>query len=233
MKKINSKKFDFSKCSCDFSLIILIFLFVSRPKEMKQFSHSVLGRLIAVLMIVFYSMVKLFYGLFFCVIVIYYYQLETNENMLNIHEGFFWEWMEETGKTTSFDKKVHNSTVYMSYNPENTYQNEGSNFNRDSISNTRPLESIQALHSETGEQEQQFRDDNCSSDVLKYNDLTVNPEMAEHIFNDLKFDGNPCNPCNPACKFSIIEKKIKIEEELVKPKNSNEWIDIIQSNMNR
>ena len=230
MKKVISKKFDFSKCSCDFSLIILIFLFVSCPKEMKEFSHSVLGRLFAVLMIIFYSMIDLFYGLFFCIVVIYYYQLEMNENMLNIHEGFFWEWREESGKSPSFDKEVHNTTVYMSYNPENTYQNEGSNFNKHSISNIRPLESI---HAETGEQEQKFRDDNCSSGILKYNDLTVNIEMAEHIFNDLKFDGNPCNPCNPMCKFSIIEKKIKIEEELIKPKSSNEWNDIIQANLNR
>lgn len=230
MKKVNTKKFDFSKCSCDFSLIIIIFLFVSCPREMKQFSRSVLGRLVAVLMIVFYSLVDLFYGLAFCIVVIYYYQLDTTENMLNIQEGFFWEWMEETGKTTSFDKKIHNSTVFMSYNPENTYQNEGGNFSMNSISNTQPLESIQV---EIGEQEQKFRDENCSSGILKSNDLTVNPEMAEHIFNDLKFDGNPCNPCNPMCKFSIMEKKIKIEEELVKPKNSNEWVDIIQANLNR
>ena len=230
MKKVNSKKFDFSKCSCDFSLIILIFLFVSCPKEMKEFSHSVLGRLVAVLMIIFYSTVDLFYGLFFCIVVIYYYQLDTNENMLNIHEGFFWEWREETGKSPIFDKEVHNTTVYLSYDPENTYQNEGSSFNKHSISNTRPLESIQA---ETGEQEQKFRDENCSSGILKYNDLIVNLEMAEHIFNDLKFDGNPCNPCDPMCKFSILEKKIKIEEELVKPKNSNEWNDIIQANLSR
>lgn len=230
MKKVNSKKFDFSKCSCDFSLIILIFLFVSCPREMKQFSHSVLGRLVAVLMIIFYSMVDLFYGLFFCIVVIYYYQLDTNENMLNVHEGFFWDLTEEAGKTPNFDKKIHNATVYMKYNPENTYQNEGGNFSVNSISNTRPLESIQP---ESGDKEQQFRDENCSSGVLKYNDLNVNPEMAEHIFNDLKFDGNPCNPCNPMCRFSIIDKKIKTEEELVKPKNSNEWVDIIQANLKR
>jgi len=33
------------------------------------------------------------------------------------------------------------------------------------------------------------------------------------------------------CKFSIIENKIRVEEELLKPKNSNEWFDTILSRM--
>lgn len=225
MKKINSKKFDFSKCVCDFSLIILIFLFVSYPKEMKLFSHSILGRLFAVMMIIYYTTIDVFYGIFFCIIVVYYYQLD---NSLNIHEGFFWEWVEKSGKTEVFDKEINNATVYMNYEPENIYQAEGSNFNIKSISNTRPIDS---LLPEIGEKEQKFRNDNCSSGILKMNDLEVNPEMSEHIFHELKFDNMPCNPCNPSCKFSILNNKISTEEELVKPKNSNDWIEIIHSNL--
>ena len=225
MKKINSKKFDFSKCSCDFSLIFLIFLFVTYPKEMKSFSHSILGRFAAVMMIVLYTMFDVFYGFLFCIVVIYYYQLD---NSLNTHEGFFWEWVEDSGKKDLFDKKVQNTTVYMNYKPENIYQAEGSNFNINSISNTLPIDS---LLPEIGENEQKFRDENCSSGILKLNDLEVNPEMSEHIFHELKFDNLPCNPCNPHCKFSIIDKKIRTEEELIKPKSSNEWLDIIQSNL--
>lgn len=228
MKKVISNKFEISKCCSDFSLILLIFLFVSFPKQMKEFSHSILGRLVAVLLIIFYSFVDIFYGLFFCIIVIYYYQLDFDENMLNIHEGFFWEWNESSGKSQTPNTEIHNTTVYSSYDPENIYESEGSNFKIDSVSNTKPLDSISAIN---GEKEKAFRDANCTSGMLKYNGMDINVEMAEHIFNELKFDGEPCDPCNRLCKFSVVDKKILTEEEIVKPKSSNDWMDFVNKNL--
>lgn len=226
MKKQN--KFDFTKCSCDFSLILLIFLFVSYPKFMKKFSHTFLGRLLAIFIIIFYSIIDIFYGFFFCIVVIYYYQLDYNENSLNIHEGFFWDLTEKSGKTPYFEKDILNTTEYSNYKPENIYQAEGSNFDLKSISNTLPIESILP---EDNEEQKKFKNENCVNGILKKGDLEINPEMAEHIFNDLKFDGSPCDPCNRQCKFSIINKKISTEEELIKPKNSNDWVVIVRNNL--
>jgi hypothetical protein len=69
-------KFEYSKCFCDFSLIILIFIFLTYPAEMEHFSHSILGKLCAVILIAYYTTQNLMYGLLFCIVVIYYYQVK-------------------------------------------------------------------------------------------------------------------------------------------------------------
>jgi len=61
----------------------------------------------------------------------------------------------------------------------------------------------------------QFKKENCIKDELKYKDITVKNDMAEHVFSVLAFEnGQPCNPCSSTCKYSIIEDKIDTEEKL-------------------
>ncbi len=75
----------------DFALIILISLFAFYPDRMIPLSHTSLGRLLAVAMIVYYTKVDILFGVFICVLTIYYYQMENFEHMLNISEGFLWD----------------------------------------------------------------------------------------------------------------------------------------------
>jgi hypothetical protein len=49
--------------------------------------------------------------------------------------------------------------------------------------------------------------------------MEVKNDMAEHIFSELKFKNGTCNPCSKTCDFSIIESRIKTEDEL-KPINT-------------
>jgi hypothetical protein len=75
----------------DFALIILISLFAFYPDRMIPLSHTSLGRLLAVAMIVYYTKIDVLFGVLICVLTIYYYQLENFEHMLNISEGFLWD----------------------------------------------------------------------------------------------------------------------------------------------
>jgi hypothetical protein len=63
----------------DFIPIILIYLFVSQPKETIYFSNTSLGKFIVVCLIVFYSTISLTHGLFVCAILILYYQTDLVE----------------------------------------------------------------------------------------------------------------------------------------------------------
>jgi hypothetical protein len=54
-------------------------------------SHTSLGRLLAVAIIVYYTKIDKLFGVFICVLTIYSYQLENFEHMLNISEGFLWD----------------------------------------------------------------------------------------------------------------------------------------------
>jgi membrane protein involved in colicin uptake len=74
-----------------------------------------------------------------------------------------------------------------------------------------------------------FKKQNCKNGELKYKNILVKNEMAPHIFSELNYTNGPCNPCLDTCKYSIIEEKMKTEEELVKPKNSNDFVSSVMS----
>ena len=61
----------------EFLPIIIIFSLLAYPKTAVKFSHSILGRFIAVSTIIFYSSIDKYLGLFVCGLVIYYYQMDS------------------------------------------------------------------------------------------------------------------------------------------------------------
>jgi hypothetical protein len=74
-----------------------------------------------------------------------------------------------------------------------------------------------------------FKKQYCKKGELKYKNILVKNEMVTHIFPEVKFENGPCNPCLDTCKYSIIEEKMKTEDELVKPKNSNDFVSYVLS----
>jgi hypothetical protein len=149
-------KFDFSKCFCDFSLIVLIYLFLTYPIEMDNFSHSILGKFCAAMLIAYYTVQNIMYGLLFCIVVIYYYQIHHTSHIFSSNFENF----------TDYDVSIAQSSNY-------------------------PI---------------------------------IRSETEEYLHKD---QHSNCNPCNGMCKFSISNQKLRTEDEIVKPKNSNEWFSEI------
>jgi hypothetical protein len=200
-------KFKLSKCLHDFIPILLIVFFVFFPNRVIPFSHTTLGRFLSIMLIVYYTKKDITIGLFVCILTIFYYQQDHFEYILNVSEGFLWEMTFDDGKSPIYNNDNYTPYKYEVYHAFNAkLQNESSLENK-------------------------FQKDNCVNGELQSKGVNINPEMSEHVFPELKFDNAPCNPCNPMCKFSIIENKIRAEEELMKPKNSNEWFDTIFSRM--
>ena len=75
----------------DFVIILLISLFAFYPDRMIPLSHTSLGRLMVIAMIVYFTKVDVLLGAFICVLSIYYYQMDNFEHLLNISEGFLWD----------------------------------------------------------------------------------------------------------------------------------------------
>lgn len=77
----------------DFIPIILVYLFVSQPKEMIYFSNTSLGKLFVVSILIFYSSISLAHGILVCSLFILYYQTDLVEyqryhyNDLRFEEG--------------------------------------------------------------------------------------------------------------------------------------------------
>jgi hypothetical protein len=57
----------------DFLLMAVIFVSLSYPKEL-LIADTIYGKLVAVIMIILYTSINNIYGLFVCLLVVYYYQ---------------------------------------------------------------------------------------------------------------------------------------------------------------
>lgn len=181
--------------------IVIIFLLLSFSKPFTVFSHSVLGKVFAMLIIVFYTYLDKVLGLFICAIVLLYYQSDFFENMLNI------------------DDVLDDMHDYDTAGPESI----------DSIDDGMYLNNHQRRRERMTVSKiggiDKFREDNCirvqmqggnqGCGKLMYKDMKVRSDYAEHVFPELEFKNGPCNPCNKSCDISIIESKLKTEIEMI------------------
>ena len=263
--------------------IILVSVLFLYKEDTIEFSHTILGRLVAVSIILFYISCNILYGLLACLLVILYYQFDFVEERSNlkinmIHlEGF----QEGAGpldnimqqidakidakldakvgdvksditnlkndikgfKTDITDFKTDVSNVKADINTVKTdissVKTDVTNNSNDIIKamNTAPKKeksgftNYSDLYDELKKEpdtkskfKSQFKIQNCQGGELKFKNITVRNEIVPHIFPELKYENEPCNPCSNTCNFSIIEEKIKNEDALIKPVNSNDVV---------
>jgi len=70
----------------------------------------------------------------------------------------------------------------------------------------------------------EFRDTNCKETELYSRGIRVNPEMAQHIFPQIKYKSGICNVCDPNCNVSVSMNKIAAEERVARSRDSDEWM---------
>ena len=64
-----------------------------------------------------------------------------------------------------------------------------------------------------------FRKEKCHRSRVHYKNQALNNHIVTHVYPELQFREDVCNPCDKTCHFSI-EKKQKIEKDLL-PKNTH------------
>jgi hypothetical protein len=201
--------------------IILIFLFMTYFKGLVKYSNTILGKLLAVCIIIYYTSLDKILGVFICLLCVFFYQSDIVENMLNMDEDSFSfnnNYVTDNEITennigehheqidfddlmflSNDDKKKNvikeKMTNYVEYNSDD--------FNKDILLNNEKLQG-------------DFRDKNCSNGELMNKDIKINYEMTEHVFPEIKFKRGFCNPCLNDCEFSIIEEKLNTENKLVR-----------------
>jgi len=189
--------------------IIVLFLVISYFKSIAKFSNTVLGKLLAICIIVFYTFLDKLLGALVCLIVIFYYQSDTVETMLNMDNDF----NDFNDLTDSNDLEInqhmtedHVDTLDDYLYVDNKKKKEGmvnyeSGGNKDILINNEKMQN-------------EFRKNNCVNGELTNKGVPVNYEMTEHVFPEVKFRRGVCNPCLKDCEFSIIEQKLALEEKL-------------------
>ena len=154
--------------------ILLALFYGFDHRTFDSMSHSILGKLFVVIVILFYAKINKIYGTLACVIVVFYYHL--NDRVME-----------------NFSAEIDQKMLMM---------------------------------------KDQFTKEICKNGVLMHNGLEVKPEMTSHIYPEIHFaNDKPCNPCDKACYFDILESKMTTEDELKTPKNSRDFLDTIMDDI--
>ena len=299
----------------EFIPILLLFLLVSYTDIIVNFSHTILGKLVAVIIIILYTMIDIIHGLVVCLIFIFYYQTDYVENMLN-REGLTnsddssddntaitpkattsppttavpksitatpttaapksttsapttsapttsapttsaptisapttsapttsapttsVSKATTSAPTTSVSKTTTSSpTTSAPTTSAHTTSAPTTSASKATTAPSNDKESFELLEDAYRKEpefnknheasKQLFKKQYCNKGHLIYKGQVVNREMSEHIFPEIKLNNERCNICDPTCDFSIKDKQIHVEENLVKPKNSNDLYDYV------
>jgi hypothetical protein len=194
----------------EFIPIIIIFLLLSRFKDVVKFSHTILGKLIVLCTIIFYTCLDKFIGLFVCGLFILYYQSDNVEQMLN---------MEDLGVDFDLDSDIKMNVDELDLIDDGVYLDSVQikrKTNKENMVDYNSLYAKDAINTMgTEDVLDEFRKKACDKGVLKYKNMNVNKEMAEHVYPEVEFNGRSCNPCDETCDISIINNKINTEEKLL------------------
>lgn len=196
--------------------IILVLIYASYKPWFVDASHTILGKVVAIMMILYYTSIDYVYGTLCCVVIIAFYQIHERE-------GFGTEGREGTAEGTTLDDGM----PIMEAKPVgDTKPKEGG---------VKPLLTVGSplsVNANTIDAFTTARDtfiqEKCKNGVLMYKDFPVKSEMADHVFPEIQFNTKSrCNPCDTTCDYSIVEAKIDTETELC-PRSSNNLFDQVK-----
>jgi hypothetical protein len=186
-------------------------------KEFVQFSHSILGKVAAIALVLFYTHLDKYVGVVLCLFVIVYYQSDFVENMLNTDD--IMNEMAESVKESTSGRKVKETAskidkIVGDVKKQAKLSESMSNLT-DVYPKIEPMEDEdEPSKSHSVSVVNEFRKENCKGTDLMFKDMKVKPDMIGHIFPNVEFKDGACNVCESTCKFSIIENRLKTEKEL-------------------
>lgn len=173
MKLLNDYIYNFIS---NFIPIIIIVLFIFYPNEFICYGNTILGKLVSLIIIIYYILIDFWQGLFACAIIILFYQqihLNGIDNM---------------------------SIAYLP--PYNEF-----------------------FETNDSSYKTKFKKEYCENGVLKYKGTPIKKDIISHIFPEINFTNEVCNPCDKTCDFKIIEEDIlNRDRDLKTPKQSNDWL---------
>lgn len=204
--------------------IILIITLLSYSKEFVNMSNTILGKIFAICIVLFYTSLDKYMGLVLCLLVIVYYQSDFVESMLNtddvmdkLFENFEASKKEALSNPTQGDKQIQDGDKKKSQLQENMSslsdvyaadtkkeQDEDDEQGKEGMTNRK--EGMTAVSD--------FRKENCKGNKLLSKGSEVKPDMVKHIFPNVEFAEHTCNVCDESCNFSIIENRLQTEKEL-------------------
>ena len=214
-----------------FIFIILLIFLVLFPTQFILESNTILGKLIAIFIIVLSTKIHFIYGLFLCLIIIFYYQSDYVYNIIQSENFQPSISLEEDGhlyldlNDEPMIESMENEEEPME-NEENDREPMVSQINDTMTSASSNTDNIKMDYLKIddaystkkipiqSEAETIFRNQKCNPNLeLVYKKQIIRQnELIPTIFPEIDFVDNntPCNPCDLSCPFSIktsLEKK--------------------------
>ncbi len=203
MRIFNPQLFHDNAFIMQFIPMILVLLMASFPFAFSQVSHSSFGKLFAVSLVLYYTRMNWKYGLGMAILFIIYYQVtETSvESFAN----------QKKDNPKKDDKTVEDDGTNLPEHVEESF-----------VSKPEPRKSGVITIDQFNDAKDAFVKEKCKNGVLMYKMMPVRNDMADHVYSEIKFTGDKCNPCSNTCDYNIIEAKMKVEESMI-PRISRDY----------
>lgn len=184
--------------------LLFFYSFFAFPDDVLSVSITPLGRLIATLAIIFYTSIHPIYGFAVCILVIFYYQLDCVEGFSAFSNDY-------NALLTSGSKFLDYMFAPGDYD-YNSHQREFASANESHVA-----------REQFTDMAADFRREHCEQGALTFKSQPVRSENATHVFPQLSFTDNTCNPCDENCGISIITR-LQMQEDITYPKTNTDWV---------
>ena len=207
------KYFEDDSVVMQFIPIILVLVYASYKPWFVNATHTVLGKVIAILLIIYYTSIDYIYGTLCCVIVIAFYQMHEIEGFVEGAKG--------KGKAAKAQPAAAAEDTDVTESEE-TAAEEETDVKEETV------EEFSNQVASFSSARDTFIRDKCLNGVLMHKGFPVKSEMADHVYSEIQFNTPArCNPCDQTCDYSIVEAKIDTETELC-PRSSNNLFDMVR-----
>ena len=183
----------------NFIPIFLLFGLLSYTEKFIHISGSVLGKLLAVVIVLFYTTFDILHGVLAAALMILYYQSDIVESMMNMYElSNDYSSMQDSIAEKSEDieaptlLKSESSLSYLS-------QYENTSIVKNIVDNNNNINKNRTNN---------FRKEHCRKGHLVSKDQKVPLDMAQHVYPEVSFVSDKCNICDSTCDFTVSERVI-------------------------
>jgi hypothetical protein len=172
----------------NFLPMIIIYLVATYSSLFAKWSHTRLGKAIAIAILLIYVFTDITSGLLACALIILYYQTDYVES--------FYPLLKEIRKTNITIIEIPKQDEIIKTSSNKIYDELLD------IEDAYPLEpTIPIVDTK---QKERFIKTHCSKGHLVHKGLIVKPEMSQHIFPEIKQDSfHKCNICDHSCRATV------------------------------
>jgi len=183
--------------------IVLLLLYFFYPCRFEMFSQTILGKTIAILILIFYTYQDMTNGLIICIFFILFYEfVSPNECSLKQKLQNIQKKQKETFISAFTQEYADHISKPVVKQPSAGFENH-------------LLKDFTPFHVAYPEKEKYypkegealFRKEKCINHQVEHKGMIVKHGYLPHIYHEFSFEDEPCNPCDVRCRFNIQEKK--------------------------